>query len=87
MTQASSASASSEAALDTDGDGIVSPLDVLSVIDYLNGVNQTGAEGELVDPMPVDMDAIRRETNEECYDAVFAALDLAEFEQRNRICD
>jgi hypothetical protein len=67
--------------MDTDGDGITTPLDVLSVIDYLN--NTTGlqsAQGESTDPMAVDLDLIRREIQEEYYDAVFASLDENELE-------
>jgi len=80
MMQASSATSSNTTDVDTDGDGIVSPLDVLSIIDYLNGMNQPGAEAESADLMQVDLDSIRRETDEEYYDAVFAALDEDEFE-------
>jgi hypothetical protein len=80
MMQASSSMASNTTDVDTDGDGIVSPLDVLSIIDYLNGVNLQNAEGESVDLMAVDLDSIRRENDEEYYDAVFAALDEDEFE-------
>ncbi|MEK0424130.1 MAG: Hemolysin, plasmid, partial [Planctomycetota bacterium] len=61
--------------MDTDGDGITTPLDVLSVIDYLNNTGLQSAEGESTDPMAVDLDSIRREIQEEYYDAVFASLD------------
>jgi Ca2+-binding RTX toxin-like protein len=66
--------------MDTDGDGITTPLDVLSVIDYLNNTGLQSAEGESTDPMAVDLDSIRREIQEEYYDAVFASLDENELE-------
>jgi hypothetical protein len=66
--------------MDTDGDGITTPLDVLSVIDYLNNTGLQSAQGESTDPMAVDLDLIRRETQEEYYDAVFASLDENELE-------
>ncbi len=66
--------------MDTDGDGITTPLDVLSVIDYLNNTGIQSAEGESIDPMAVDLDLIRREIQEEYYDAVFASLDENELE-------
>ena len=80
MMQSSTNPTANDTGLDTDGDGLVTPLDVLSVIDYLNGVTAMSAEGESTDPMAVDLDAIRRETQEEYYDAVFASLEENELE-------
>jgi hypothetical protein len=80
MMQSVPSSTVNDAGLDTDGDGLVTPLDVLSVIDYLNGLTAMSAEGESTDLMAVDLDAIRRETQDEYYDAVFASLAVNEFE-------